>query len=278
VSVVLRGGAPIATLASFAESPVLTAFPTFISVGKRELRCAVFTPRGEEPQGELPVLVDPYGGPHFARVVKAQRAHRDSQWWADQGFAVLVADGRGTPNRGTEWERSIYLDVAAQVLEDQVDALQGAAEALGFMDLSKVAIRGWSFGGYLTCLAMFRRPDVFHAGIAGAASADWGLYDTHYTERYAGLPNEHPDVYTANSATPDAANLEGPLLLIHGMTDDNVHVGNTLAVSKALLEAGKPHVVLPLSGVTHRPIDEVSAENLLLLELEFLRDALHLRD
>ncbi len=276
VNTVVRGGEPIVTLASHAEAPVLTARPTFFTVGQRELRCALFTPHGSEPDRPLPVLVDPYGGPHFARVVRAQRAHRDSQWWADQGFAVLVADGRGTPNRGTEWDRSIHLDIAAQVLEDQVDALHGTAEEFGFLDLGKVAIRGWSFGGELTCLAVLRRPDVFHAGIAGAPSADWSLYDTHYTERYVGHPAESPDVYAANSAVTDAAKLERPLLLIHGMTDDNVYVANTLAMSKALMEAGRPHSVLPLSGITHRPVDEVLAENLLLLELRFLREALDL--
>jgi dipeptidyl-peptidase-4 len=255
---------------------MLTARPTFFTVGQRELRCVLFTPHGREPDRPLPVLVDPYGGPHLGRVVRGQRAHRDSQWWADQGFVVLVADGRGTPNRGTAWERCIHLDVANQVLEDQVDALHGTAEAFGSLDLGKVAIRGWSFGGYLTCLAVLRRPDVFHAGIAGAPSADWALYDTHYTERYVGHPAEKPDVYAANSAVTDAAKLERPLLLIHGMTDDNVYVANTLAMSKALMEAGRSHSVLPLSGITHRPVDEVLAENLLLLELRFLREALDL--
>jgi dipeptidyl-peptidase 4 len=139
-------------------------------------------------------------------------------------------------------------------------------------------MRGWSFGGYLTCLAVMRRPDVFHAGVAGAPSADLSLYDTHYTERYVGHPAEEPDVYERNSVLADAPKLERPLLLIHGMTDDNVFVANTLVLSKALMEAGRPHSVLPLSGITHRPVDERLAENLLLLELGFLRDALGLED
>ena len=277
-STLVRDGAPSLTVRAVAETPILQARPTFFTTGKRDLRCSLLTPQGREPERPLPVLLDPYGGPHFARVLRAQRQHRESQWWADQGFAVLVADGRGTPNRGTEWERSIHMDVAAKVLEDQVDALQGAAEAFGFLDLSRVAMRGWSFGGYLTCLAVMRRPDVFHAGVAGAPSADLSLYDTHYTERYVGHPAEEPDVYERNSVLADAPKLERPLLLIHGMTDDNVFVANTLVLSKALMEAGRPHSVLPLSGITHRPVDERLAENLLLLELGFLRDALGLED
>jgi dipeptidyl-peptidase-4 len=121
-----------------------------------------------------------------------------------------------------------------------------------------------------------RRPDAFHAGVAGAPSADPALYDTHYTERYLGHPAEHPEIYERNSVLPDAAKLERPLLLIHGMTDDNVFVAHTLALSKALMEAGRPHSVLPLSGITHRPVDEHLAENLVLLELGFLHDALGL--
>jgi dipeptidyl-peptidase-4 len=278
VSTVISDGASAVTLGSFAEPPVLSARPTFFTTGARDLRCALLTPGGREPDDPLPVLLDPYGGPHFGRVVRAQRNHRESQWWADQGFAVLVADGRGTPNRGTAWERSIHMDVAGPVLQDQVDALHSAAEAFGFLDLSRVAMRGWSFGGYLTCLAVMRRPDVFHAGVAGAPSVDPALYDTHYTERYLGQPTEHPEVYEHNSVLHDAAKLERPLLLIHGMTDDNVYVAHTLSLSKALMEAGRSHSVLPLSGITHRPVDERLAENLLLLELGFLQDALGLRD
>ncbi|HEV8563969.1 MAG TPA: prolyl oligopeptidase family serine peptidase [Actinomycetota bacterium] len=271
---VTRDGAVASRVASFAERPMLDARPTFFTVGERELRCALLVPGGEEPAEPIPVLLDPYGGPHGSRVVRSHRAFLESQWWADQGFAVLVADGRGTPNRGPAWERTIHYDVAEQVLQDQVDAVQGTALRFGFLDLDRVAMRGWSFGGYLTCLAVLRRPDVFHAGVAGAPSIDWALYDTFYTERYVGTPQEHPDVYRRTSVLDDAPKLARPLMLVHGLSDDNVYVANTLALSKALTEAGRPHTVLPLSGITHRPVDEHVAENLLLLEARFLKDAL----
>src|SRR5690606_10292603 len=107
-----------------------------------------------------------------------------NQWFADHGFVVVTFDGRGTPGRGREWERAIRGDFITVPLEDQVAALQAAAEAHPEMDLSRVGIYGWSFGGYFSAMAVLRRPDVFHAGIAGAPVSEWRDYDTHYTERY----------------------------------------------------------------------------------------------
>ncbi len=142
------------------------------------------------------------------------------------------------------------------------------------VDPGRVAMRGWSYGGYLSALAVIARPDVFHAGVAGAPVTDWRLYDTCYTERYLGHPDEQPEVYARNSLLAAAAGLERPLLLIHGLADDNVVAAHTLRLSSALLAAGRRHTVLPLTGVTHMTPQEVVAENLLLLELAFLREAL----
>jgi len=222
------------------------------------------------------VLMDPYGGPHFQRVMAARAPYVLSQWFADQGFAVIVADGRGTPGRGPTWDRAIYQRVAETALEDQIDALHAAAQADPRLDLSRVAIRGWSFGGELAAMAVLRRPDVFHAAVAGAPVTDQRLYDTHYTERYLGHPDEHPEVYRTNSLIDDAPKLERPLLLIHGLADDNVVAANTLLLSSALLAAGRPHSVLPLTGITHMTAQEVVAENLVWLELSFIRQALGL--
>jgi dipeptidyl-peptidase 4 len=275
---VLRAGEPIAEIRSLAEVPVIEARPTFGTLGDRDIRVVLFTPGGDEPDAPLPVLVDPYGGPHFSRVVRAHRPLLEPQWLADQGFAVLVADGRGTPGRGVAWEHAVYRDFAGPVLEDQVDALHGAAERFGFLDLERVGIRGWSFGGYLAAMAVLRRPDVFHAAVAGAPVTDQLLYDTAYTERYLGLPSEEPEVYRRNSLMADAPNLARPLLLIHGLADDNVFFANTLRLSRALTEAGRFHSVVPLSGITHMTTQESVAENLLLLQVRFLRQALGLGD
>ena len=274
------GPSPAATeaaqIAVLAEAPnVPVPHPDLFAAGPREIRSALLFPSWHQPgTGRLPVLLDPYGGPHAQRVLAAQGAFLTSQWLAEQGFAVLVADGRGTPGRGPEWEREVWHDLAGPVLEDQVEALQAAAVRHPDLDTSRVAIRGWSFGGYLSALAVLRRPDVFHAAVAGAPVTDWRLYDTCYTERYLGHPDDQPQVYAESSLLADAPRLARPLLFIHGLADDNVVVAHTLRMSSALLAAGRGHIVLPLSGVTHMTPQEEVAENLLLLQVEFLREAL----
>lgn len=263
-------------LASSAATPLVTPNVTIRHVGARRLPTAVLLPHDTPPEARLPVLLDPYGGPHAQRVLRARGAYLSSQWFADQGFAVVVIDGRGTPGRGSAWERAIHRDLAGPVLEDQLDALAALAEQEPRLDLSRVAIRGWSFGGYLAALAVLRRPDVVHAAIAGAPVTDWALYDTFYTERYLGQPDVDADAYERSSVIADAAALTRPLLLIHGLADDNVVSAHTLQLSSALLSAGRPHQVLPLTGVTHMASQEHVAENLLLLQLDFLRNALGL--
>ena len=189
---------------------------------------------------------------------------------------MVVADGRGTPGRGRAWERAVHLDLAGPVLDDQVDALHAAGRAASRSISPGWPSAGWSFGGYLAALAVLRRPDVFHAAVAGAPVTDWRLYDTHYTERYLGDPDER-----AGGVRPQlAAGRRGrrrlpsrPLLIIHGLADDNVVAAHTLRLSSALLAAGRPHEVLPLSGVTHMTPQEEVAENLLLLQVDFLRRA-----
>jgi dipeptidyl-peptidase-4 len=264
------------TITSLAERPSLPApRPALFTAGDREIRTALVLPSWHRPgSGKLPVLMDPYGGPHLQRVVAAQSAFADPQWFAEQGFAVVVADGRGTPGRGPGWDRAVAGDLAGPALEDQVAALEAAAARCADLDTGRVAIRGWSFGGYLAALAVLRRPEVFHAAVAGAPVTDWRLYDTHYTERYLGLPDDQPSAYEKCSLIRVAHHLERPLLIIHGLADDNVVAAHTLRLSSALLAAGRPHSVLPLSGVTHMTPQEEVAENLLLLQVDFLRKAL----
>ncbi|MER7799496.1 prolyl oligopeptidase family serine peptidase [Streptomyces parvulus] len=275
---VLRDGKPAATVTSYAEDPGLSPRVTLTRGGARAVPCAVLMPTDYHGDSLLPVLLDPYGGPHGQRVVAAHNAHLTSQWFADQGFAVIVADGRGTPGHSPAWEKSIKDDVAAVVLQDQVDALR--ALAVDFpLDLDRVAIRGWSFGGYLAALAALRRPDVFHAAVVGAPVTDLRLYDTHYQERYLGDPGEQPEVYRRNSLIDDAGLVDAaephrPMMVIHGLADDNVVVAHSLRLSSALLAAGRPHEVLPLSGVTHMTPQESVAENLLRLQVDFLRRSL----
>ncbi|GHB19847.1 peptidase [Streptomyces xanthochromogenes] len=277
---VLRDGKELAKIASYAATPDLSVSLRLTEGGAQRIPCAVLLPSHyREGEGPLPVLMDPYGGPHGQRVVAAHNAHLTSQWFADQGFAVVVADGRGTPGRSPGWEKSVRDDFTL-ALDDQIEALHGLAGTYP-LDLGRVAMRGWSFGGYLSALAVLRRPDVFHAGIAGAPVTDWELYDTHYTERYLGDPTENAAVYSANSLASQGkltqpAEPARPLMVIHGMADDNVVVAHTLRLSSALLAAGRPHEVLPLTGVTHMTPQEQVAENLLLLQVDFLKRSLGL--
>lgn len=263
-------------LAVHSEDPGFTPEVSLVVGGDDGLRIAVLFPRSHTPgSAKLPILMDPYGGPHAQRVLASGRMFLESQWLADQGFCVVVADGRGTPGRGPEWERAVKDELASVALADQVAALEFVAAAWPEdVDARRVAITGWSYGGYLAALAVLARPDVFHAAVAGAPVTEWRLYDTCYTERYLGEPNAQPDVYDRNSLLPLADRLERPLMLIHGLADDNVVAAHTLRLSSALLAAGKAHTVLPLSGVTHIAAQEVVAENLKLLQVDFLKQAL----
>ncbi|MEO8967506.1 MAG: prolyl oligopeptidase family serine peptidase [Solirubrobacteraceae bacterium] len=262
--------------ATHASAPIVRPALQLLAVGDRGLRVGLLLPRDHERGSRLPVLMDPYGGPHFQRVVAARSYWLESQWLANQGFAVIVADGRGTPGRGRAWARAVHGDLAGPVLEDQIDALAEVAAGHRDLDLGRVAIRGWSFGGYLAALAVLRRPDVFHAAVAGAPVTEWRLYDTHYTERYLGVDPDGVDrpAYAGSSLLDDAAALRRPLLLIHGLADDNVVAAHTLQLSQRLTESGRLHTVLPLTGVTHMTPQDAVAENLLTLQVDFLRGAL----
>ncbi|MGD0702050.1 MAG: prolyl oligopeptidase family serine peptidase [Trebonia sp.] len=272
------GAAGQHAIASLAAEPVLSPRITWLTVGARALRAALLLPSWYEPGVRLPVLLSPYGGPAGQLVVRMRSStFCEDQWFAEHGFAVLVADGRGTPGRGPAWEKTVYGDTLSAPVEDQADALQAVAERFGDLDLTRVGIRGWSFGGSLAAMAVIRRPDVFHAAISGAGPHDQRLYDTHWRERFLGRPAENPGGYERSSTMTYAAGLTRPLLLIHGMADDNVVVAHTLRMSSALLAAGRPHQVLPLSGSTHTPTDENTVSQLLRHQLAFLNDALGIR-
>ncbi|MFF4600352.1 prolyl oligopeptidase family serine peptidase [Amycolatopsis sp. NPDC001319] len=272
VVTVLRDGAEIGRITSSTVDPEIEPNLTWLTLGERGLRAALVLPRGYEPsEGKLPVLLDPYGGPHAQRVLQSRNAFLTPQWLADQGFAVLVTDGRGSPGRGSAWEREIAGKLADVTLADQVDALHAAAADHPELDLERVAIRGWSYGGYLSALAVLRRPDVFHAAVAGAPVTDWALYDTHYTERYLGNPQDAPEVYEHNSLIADAGELSRALLIVHGLADDNVFPAHSLRLSGALLAKGRPHVFLPLAGATHMtPQAEEVAENLMRTQVDWI--------
>ncbi|KPI03778.1 peptidase S9B dipeptidylpeptidase IV domain protein [Actinobacteria bacterium OV450] len=244
--------------------------PLLERVTEHGIPTAVVFPRGHVPGRRLPVLVDGYGGPGFQDVSAEPRRWQHRQWWADRGFAVVTVDNRGTPYVSPAFTHAMYRGFSEVTLDDQVAALHALAERNPDLDLGRVGVRGWSYGGYLSAMAVLRRPDVFHAAAAGAAPTDFRHYDTAYTERYLGLPQEHPEVYERDSLIPDAPNLSRPLLLITGLADDNVHPSHTLRLSQALTDAGRPHQLLALPGVTHMTPNGTK-EKLMAMELEFFR-------
>jgi dipeptidyl-peptidase-4 len=261
---------------STASSPSVNPRPRLLVAGPHQLQVAVLLPSVmPEISERLAIIMSPYGGPHHQRVVGAARAFAMDQYLADQGFCVVVADGRGTGGRGPSWDRSVVGNLGNAPVDDQVAALDAVLAEFGdLVDRDRVGIRGWSFGGYLAARCVLTRPDVFHAAVAGAPVTDFQWYDTGYTERYLGQPGENPEVYEEHSLIPLAPRLERPLFLIHGYNDDNVLFCHTQLLSSALTAAGRPHRVVGLSGVTHMPVDPVIAEHLVQLEIEFFRESL----
>lgn len=280
----------VAPIENHAEIPGFTPNVHFTRLGERGLYTAIVLPSASSEYAHadtLPVLMKPYGGPGFQQVVESQSFYWDAQWWADQGYIVVTADGRGTTGRGPKWDRAIYEAMKSVTLEDQVDAVRALPKALATLaaqenkessetaipqpDLNRVAMIGWSYGGFLSALAVLEAPETFAAACAGAPPTDWTLYDTHYTERYLGFD---PAVYERNSIIADASQLDRPLMLIHGFADDNVTIAHSLRLSQALMAAGRKHTFLPLTGITHMTNDETVAENLLILQRDFLAEAL----
>ncbi len=247
--------------------------PVLEQVTEHGVPTALVLPRGHVPGQRLPVLVDAYGGPGYQDVSAEPRRWQAKQWWADQGFAVVTVDNRGTPYVSPAFTHAVYRGFSEVTLEDQVAALHALGARHPDLDLGRVGVRGWSNGGYLSALAVLRRPDVFHAASAGAAPTDFRHYDTAYTERYLGLPQEEPGVYERDSLIPDAPKLTRPLLLTTGLADDNVHPSHTLRLSRALTDAGRPHRLLALPGVTHMTPGG-TREKVMALELEFFREVL----
>lgn len=268
---------PVTAIPDLSMTPPISLNLTHLTVGPDDVQTVVVWPTGHVPgTAQLPVVLSPYGGPHAQRVLSVGRMFAQAQWLADQGFAVVVADGHGTPARGPEWERAIKGDLSALPLADQIAVLSEIGwQFPSDVDLDRVGITGWSFGGYLAALAVIRRPDIFHCAVAGAPVTDWMLYDSAYTERYLGLPSSDNAPYVRSSLLTDAASLTRPLLLIHGLADDNVYAAHSLQLSAALTAAGRPHSFLPLPNASHMASGVDLAESLLNLEAEFFRNHLH---
>jgi dipeptidyl-peptidase-4 len=271
-TVVRRDGTVVAVVPSVAEDgPVLpTTVVEEVAAKDRTYWTAVTRPRNFDPSKRYPVVLQVYAGPGVTTVTRNPRAYWKDQLLADTGFIVVRGDGRGTPGRGMAWERAIARDLITVPMADQVEILTRLGAKHRELDLARVGAVGWSFGGYFAAMAVQRAPDMFKAAIAGAPVTDWRLYDTAYTERYMGTPDQNPTGYDATSAVVNAASSSRPLLLIHGMTDDNVYAAHSLALTEALFAAGKPFEFVAMSG-THMMADPTSEAALLTKQIEFFR-------
>ncbi|HEX2910780.1 MAG TPA: S9 family peptidase [Chloroflexia bacterium] len=241
------------------QAPELTSFTT--RDGSATLYAAVYNPPELEPGRRYPLIVSVYGGPHAQRVANQWDLTVDlrAQYLAQHGFVVLKVDNRGSFNRGLKFEGAIARDMGRLEVSDQVDGVNFLAQR-DYVDAGRVGIYGWSYGGYMTCMALLRAPEVFKVGVAGAPVTHWDGYDTTYTERYMSTPADNPQGYEDSAVVSHVENLEGKLLLVHGMVDENVHFRHTARLIDALTEAQKDYDLLIFPEERHMPRDAKGLE------------------
>jgi len=219
------------------------------------LHALFYRPPGSAGSAPWPAIVSVYGGPHVQYVVDAwsSTAAMRRQYFRSRGYAVLVVDNRGSAGRGLAFEGAIRWDAGRQEVADQAAAVR-AMVGRGLIDGSRVGINGWSYGGYMSALALAKAPDVFKAAVAGAPVTSWDGYDTHYTERYMGTPSENPSGYERSSVMTHVEGLrDRALMLVHGLIDENVHFRHTARLVNALIRARIPYELLLFPDERHSP-------------------------
>lgn len=247
-------GKTLARVPSAAEAPPFIPGVEYLTVGARGFDALVVRPRDFDASRKYPVIVSEYTGPAAKMVLASPRQSFERQCMADRGYIVVTLDNRGVPGHGRDWLRAIKGNFIDVPLADQADGLKALAEKVPQMDIAHTGVIGWSHGGYFAAIAAMRRPDVYAAAVAGAPPVEWEDYDTYYTERYMGLPQENPQGYRASAVTSYAKDLKIPLLIVSGATDDNVYFQNTMKLTGALLKAGKMYEQIVLPG-THMLAD-----------------------
>jgi dipeptidyl-peptidase-4 len=246
-------GAQIAVL-NEAVPPTVEILPAEI-IGLKasdgtQLYARMIKPAGFSADKKYPVVVMIYGGPHAQMVRDAWSGANVDQVLAQQGYLIWQLDNRGSSGRGHLFESKIYHETGVQELKDQLDGIR-YLETLGFADMKRLGISGWSYGGYMTLYSLANAPDVFRAGIAGAPVTDWRNYDSIYTERYMGLPDENPEGYKRSSPQTNAADIKARLLIVHNFEDDNVHFQNTMQMVNVLEKQGKQFEMLVYPQKSH---------------------------
>jgi dipeptidyl-peptidase-4 len=228
----------VAELASYRLQPA--EFFTVPGADGTPLDAMIIKPPNFDPARKYPVIVHLYGGPGAQEVRDAWQGstYLWHQLMAEKGFVIFVLDNRGTTGRGHAFETPVYHHFGQAELADQLAGVNWLTRQT-YVDRARIGIWGWSYGGYMTCVAMLRAPGVFKAGFAGAPVTDWRQYDTIYTERYMGTPQDNPDGYRDSSPVNFAAALEGRLLIAHATGDDNVHFANTVELAEKFVDAEK---------------------------------------
>jgi dipeptidyl-peptidase-4 len=229
-------------------------------------------PAGFDPARKYPTVVQVYGGPHAQSVRNSYSGLSFDQVLAHSGFLVWQMDNRGSAGRGHAFETPVYRRLGRQELEDQKEGIQYLLSK-GFADPERIGVMGWSYGGYMTLYCLLHAPEIFKAGAAGAAVTDWRNYDTIYTERYMGLPQENAENYKLSSPVHAASNLRGKLLLIHNIEDDNVLFANALQMANALQEAGKDFEFLLYPQKSHG-VSGRARTHMMRQQLRFFEQAL----
>lgn len=252
-------GARIATLvaneldANHPYAPYLAAhrptqFGTLTAADGQTLHYKVITPV-LQPGRKYPVIVSVYGGPGNQNVRRAWGGYFD-QYLAQRGYVVFTLDNRGAGFRGQRFEGALHRKLGQVEVDDQVRGVE-FLRTLPYVDASRVGVFGWSYGGYMALMCLMRAPEYFTAGVSGAPVTDWKLYDTHYTERYMGTPADNAAGYLDAKVMTHAGDLRGPLLVMHGMADDNVLFTHSTALFKRLQDLGKPYDSVLYPGSKH---------------------------
>lgn len=232
VRILMDNSALRTKLASIARPE--RSFTTLTTPAGHSLRAELIKPLNFDERRQYPLVMIQYSGPESQQVAD-QFSMGWEEYLAQQGFFVAIVDGRGTGARGSEWRKSTYMSIGVKETEDQIAAAHELGK-LPYIDASKIAIWGWSYGGYMVLRSMCCGEGVFAAGIAVAPVTDFAFYDTIYTERYMRTPQENPTGYKSSSVLPIATNLKGKLLLIYGAVDDNVHPQNSMCFSEILIQ------------------------------------------
>ncbi len=251
----------------YLDGAAKQSFGTVKANDGTDLYYRLYLPPTMEKGKKYPAIMAPYGGPHGQSVRKTWSVNFN-EILARKGFVVMVLDNRGMWNRGIEFEGHIKNAMGTVEVEDQVSGAN-YLKSLDYVDGDKIGMWGWSYGGYMTVINMFKAPDVFKAGVSVAPVTDWHLYDTAYTERYLGHPDAPGDVYENSSVFKYADNFEGDLLLIHGMADDNVFFDNAVKLMATLQNAGKSFELMTYPGKKHGIRGEKTRKHLWTLALDF---------